>query len=49
MQEQNQQNSSNNKEFYNTSVLRSNLVSDYINDLSSNEVVDTNVEKVNKK
>ena len=48
MQDQSQQNSLNNKEFYNNSSIRANLVNDYVLDLSSNEVIDTNVEKVLK-
>jgi len=46
MQEQNQNNNNNTKEFYNNSVIRPNLISDYISDLSANETIDLNVEKV---
>lgn len=48
MQEQNNINNSNQntKDFYNNSVLRQNLISDYISDLSANETIDPSVEKV---
>ena len=45
MQDQNNY-SSNGKEFYNQSIIKNNLISDYISELSANEIIDTNVEKV---
>lgn len=46
MQEQNNNSNLNTKDFYNNSVIRPNLISDYISDLSANETIDGNVEKV---
>jgi len=45
MQDQNE-NNQNSKDFYNQSIIKYNLISDYINELSANETIDTNVEKV---
>jgi len=47
MQEQSNNNSNSNaQDFYNNSVIRHSLISDYISDLSANETIDGNVEKV---
>jgi hypothetical protein len=47
MQDQNNNNSNmNSKEFYNQSMIRNNLIHDYVNELSANETIDLNVEKV---
>lgn len=47
MQEQGNNNSNTNmKDFYNNSVIRNSLISDYISDLSANETIDGYVEKV---
>ena len=48
MQEQNNTNNNNqnSKDFNNNSILRQNLISDYISDLSANETIDLHVEKV---
>lgn len=48
MQEQanNINSNSNAKDFYNNSIIRNSLISDYISDLSANETIDGNVEKV---
>jgi hypothetical protein len=47
MQEQGNNNSNINvKDFYNNSIIRNSLISDYISDLTANETIDGNVEKV---
>jgi hypothetical protein len=36
------------KDFYNSSVLKPNIVSELCNEITSNEIIDINVEKVSK-
>lgn len=46
MQDQNNNNHPNYKEFYTQSVLKNNLVADFVHELTGNEHLDLNVEKV---
>jgi hypothetical protein len=46
MQDHNLSNNPNSKDFYNQSVIRNNLIVEYVNELSANETIDTPVEKV---
>lgn len=45
-QNNNNNNSYNTKDYYNQSVLKTNLIQDYVSELSANEVIDNTVEKV---